>query len=122
MKHYVVPAVLLVVGVLFFLLDPAQQSLMPKCPFKLLTGLDCPSCGFQRALHAALHGRLAEAVGYNWLLVLSLPYAAALVAAHWLVPFAWRQPWLHVLEHRYAIWTYVILVLAWWVVRNWLGV
>jgi hypothetical protein len=32
-----------------------QNHLLP-CPFKYLTGIDCPGCGFQRSLLALLHG------------------------------------------------------------------
>lgn len=34
-----------------------QDHLLP-CPFKYLTGIDCPGCGFQRALLALLRGDL----------------------------------------------------------------
>lgn len=36
-----------------------QNHLLP-CPFKQLTGIDCPGCGFQRALIALLRGHLRE--------------------------------------------------------------
>ncbi|WP_235524262.1 DUF2752 domain-containing protein [Pedobacter sp. Hv1] len=41
------------------LLGKADYFLIP-CPFKYLTHLDCPGCGFQRAVLALVHGRLAE--------------------------------------------------------------
>ncbi|WP_379094123.1 DUF2752 domain-containing protein [Pedobacter sp. UC225_65] len=31
-----------------------------SCPFKYLTHLDCPGCGFQRAVLALLQGNLTE--------------------------------------------------------------
>jgi uncharacterized protein DUF2752 len=34
-----------------------QNHLIP-CPFKYLTGIDCPGCGFQRSVIALLHGDL----------------------------------------------------------------
>ena len=38
--------------------DPNNPStLMPKCPTKLLTGLDCPFCGGLRLVHDLLNGQ-----------------------------------------------------------------
>jgi hypothetical protein len=34
-----------------------QNHLIP-CPFKYLTGIDCPGCGFQRSILALLQGDL----------------------------------------------------------------
>lgn len=34
-----------------------QNHLIP-CPFKYITGIDCPGCGFQRSVIALIHGDL----------------------------------------------------------------
>jgi hypothetical protein len=60
-------------AVVYFLFDPLKAGFFPPCPFHLLTGLYCPGCGTQRALHALLHGHLAAAAGYNLLSVAALP-------------------------------------------------
>lgn len=60
--------------VLLFAFDPAQHAFFPKCVFYWATGLFCPGCGSQRALHALLHGHVGEALGQNALVVLALPY------------------------------------------------
>jgi len=36
-----------------------QNYLIP-CPFKKLTGIDCPGCGFQRSMLALLQGDLGK--------------------------------------------------------------
>jgi hypothetical protein len=36
-----------------------QDFLLP-CPFKYLTGIDCPGCGFQRSLIALLQGNFQK--------------------------------------------------------------
>jgi len=36
-----------------------QNYLLP-CPFKYITGIDCPGCGFQRAVIALIKGNFHE--------------------------------------------------------------
>ena len=36
------------------------QNHLLTCPFKYLTGLDCPGCGFQRALIALFQGDVSK--------------------------------------------------------------
>jgi len=38
-----------------------QNHLIP-CPFKKLTGVDCPGCGFQRSLLALVKGNFRESI------------------------------------------------------------
>jgi hypothetical protein len=62
------------VGVLiFFLFDPTKVAIFPPCVFHQITGLDCPGCGAQRALHQLLHGNIIAALRLNAMFVLSLP-------------------------------------------------
>lgn len=101
-----------------YLLNPAEQLLMPKCPFKLLTGLSCPGCGFQRAAHAALHGHWAEALAYNYWFTFALPYFAAVVTEKWVLHGRWQQKAEAIVEHPILIYTYVATFFVWFVVRN----
>lgn len=63
--------------VLFFF-DPERSGFYPLCLFHRTTGLLCPGCGGLRAAHQLLHGHVLAAFRFNALLVLSLPFAAAL--------------------------------------------
>src|SRR5215210_2199200 len=54
--------------------DPEQSSIYPPCPFRAVTGLDCPGCGTTRALRQLLTGHPGAAVGLNALTVLLLPF------------------------------------------------
>jgi hypothetical protein len=67
-----VGAATLVVLVALARTDPASGGL-PRCPLHQLTGLWCPGCGSQRALHALLHGHVGSAIGLNVLLTCALP-------------------------------------------------
>ncbi len=64
-------ALLIVVYTVF---DPTGNAYFPKCPFRMLTGLECPGCGAQRAVHCLLHFDIPGALSHNALLVLSIPY------------------------------------------------
>ena len=65
-------AVSVALTVLYFV-NPQKPLLLP-CPFKTITGLNCPACGSTRAVHHLLHGRLLLALRCNALFVLGLPY------------------------------------------------
>lgn len=55
------------------LVDPHQPGHYPLCPFRALTGLDCPFCGGLRATNDLAHGHVAAAASHNLLLVVSAP-------------------------------------------------
>lgn len=76
----------------FYWGDPATSRLFWPCPFHWLTGLHCPGCGAQRALHALLHGRVLEAVSANAFAVLVVfPLAGAWFGVHALKAAGWRR-------------------------------
>ena len=114
--------IILSIGVGLYVFDPVQYTLMPKCMFKVVTGWDCPGCGFQRGVHALLHGHLLEALSYNYFFILSIPYALGLCLERFVLPSEMAMKWRRVLEHRYAISTYLAIYLIWWVLRNLLGI
>ena len=57
--------------------DPHRSGAWGYCPFKLLTGLDCPLCGSLRAVSDLSNGQVAAAASSNLLLVLLVPAAVA---------------------------------------------
>lgn len=103
----------------YFSYSPAQSTFFPRCPFLLLTGWKCAGCGSQRALHCLLHGEVAAAAGYNFLLVASLPYLALLFYAE---RVRTRRPNLYRrLTRPVVIATCLVVVIGWWVGRNLFG-
>jgi len=109
--------IILGVAVLFYVLDPDQQELFPKCAFHSLTGAYCPGCGSQRALHSLLHLDFAGVVSYNFLF---LP-AALLILYHYSHPFlsrwfGWELPNLFYL--KYTPWVIFVVVILFWILRN----
>ena len=93
------------------LADPHRPgSLFPPCPFKLLTGLNCPACGGLRMTHDLLHGNLGAAVVDNVFLLIGLPALALWIL--WRVKQGQRAYTLP------AIVVIAVAAVAWTVVRN----
>ena len=93
------------------LVDPHNpDSVFPVCPFRLLTGWNCPACGALRMTHDVLHGDLAAAINDNVLLLVGIP-----VLAGWILLRRRRGKSLLTMP---AAATVVITMLAWTVVRN----
>lgn len=105
--------------VAYFLFDPATNAIFPKCPFYVLTGLKCPGCGSQRALHALLHLQIGRAFRENPLLVVSLPYL--LTALFFFFKKEKDEKWQAVddlLFRGKAVWVVLVVVVAFWLLRN----
>ena len=98
--------------------DPAE-TFFPKCPFFWATGLKCPGCGSQRALHQLLHLDIGAAFRYNACLVAFIPVLLYLAAAALLRD---RYPKLYRASHHPAFsWTLLGIILLWWILRNIFG-
>jgi|SRR6185312_4159823 len=100
-----------------FIFEPGRSGFFPLCPFRTLTGFQCPGCGSTRALHQLLHGNVLAAFELNPLLIIFLPVLAA-----GLILYTWRAftggPSIQLnLPSRY-IWAFSAVVVVFWVVRN----
>ena len=119
MQKKIVLAIIVVIvflGVLYFLFNPADSNFFPKCPLKMISGLKCPGCGSQRAVHSLLHLDIVTAFKYNALLVLSLPIVIILGYAE---IYRVKKPELYVKIHKVKyIFAYMIFVILWWICRN----
>lgn len=101
---------------IYLLFDPSNSRFFPKCPFLMLTGLKCPGCGSQRAIHALLCGDILSAFRYNALLVISLPIILLYGIAELLrtrYNALYRK-----LNSPTAIWAIFVIVVLWWILRN----
>lgn len=98
--------------------DPHERGSWGLCPFKALTGWDCPACGGLRAVNDLGHGQLVEAAHSNLLFVASLP----LIVGLWVlwVRYAWsgRRPRISAGTLRPLLMAYAALMLAFTVFRN----
>ena len=52
-------------GAYLYWFEPGKTGFFPSCPFRALTGFNCPGCGTTRALHQLLHGNVVAAFGVS---------------------------------------------------------
>ena len=112
----VLSAIVLVAGLtVIAVFPPLETPWYPKCTFREVTGYHCPGCGTARAIHSLCHGRFLQAIAYN-------PFTVATVAYLIWEPIntgiaRWRRRPKLALAN-WAIWTFVILMLVYGVLRN----
>ncbi|MED5814525.1 DUF2752 domain-containing protein [Mycolicibacterium sp. 050232] len=93
------------------LADPHRPGfLFPGCPFKALTGWNCPACGGLRMTHDLLHGDVAAAIVDNVFALVGLPALVVWMLVRWRLGKA--------LFPLPAVVTIVAAVVVWTVVRN----
>ena len=105
------------IAVLFFILDPDQQAIFPRCIFYSFSGYYCPGCGSQRAIHNLLHLNFFGVVQNN---ILFLPAVLAIIY-HYLYSilnrlFNWRLP--NIFYMKNTPWIIFGIILLFWLLRN----
>lgn len=90
------------------------------CVFRLITGLRCPGCGNTGFVIAAAHFRFGDALRSNYMFPAEALYVAYVIAYASVTYMKTGKPdymikpaWLNIAA--------LALFLAWWVLRNFLG-
>lgn len=116
----VVLILIVALGVVYYYFDPSDTAWMPRCLWKTLTSTDCPGCGSQRMIHALVHGDISSALNANAFAVCMLPVISFMI---WLELTRKSHPRLYAnVHHPLLIWLLAGVVLAWWILRNILGI
>jgi hypothetical protein len=93
------------------LVDPHNpHSFYPQCPFKFLTGWNCPFCGGLRMTHDLLHGDLLASINDNVFVLVGIP-----VLVGW---FLIRRRLGLSARPTPMVLTVVVASIAWTVLRN----
>ena len=71
-KAYIMLLFLGIIAFFYFKTDPNEVDFLLSCPLYANTGLFCPGCGSQRALHNLLHLDLLKAINNNLLLIIAM--------------------------------------------------
>lgn len=70
-RLYLITGIVCFFGIIWIILDYFNSSEITVCPFKLVAGYPCPSCGTTRSITALLHGNILEAFMINPLGIVS---------------------------------------------------
>lgn len=116
-KLFIGIGILILLMPVYMCFDPASTYFMPKCIFYHLTGWECPACGIQRAIYALLHGDFMKAIGYNYFLLVSVPYFVAVAITTFCKGTAIEKACFYV-QHPLTVKTILVLTMIWWVIRN----
>jgi hypothetical protein len=103
---------------LYYMVNPLNTAFTPKCMFHSLTGWNCPGCGMQRFLHAFMHGRFLEAISYNYMLVILIPYIILFGIEKLFLTGETQKRWQNVIEGRNMAICLCIVAPGWFIIRN----
>lgn len=111
--------IVIILTILYRTYNPNGNVYFPKCPFRELTGLKCPGCGSQRAVHYLLNFDIFNAIKENVILVLSIPYIlTGLVFDSLKKPNENILKWRKILFGRIAIFVILTIIITFWILRN----
>ena len=112
-------AILVVTAIIiFFYIDPSAYPFFPKCPFLVITGLECPGCGSQRAFHQLLHFNIVAAFHQNPLVVLFGPYILLGLYLEYFGGNKKLPQFKNVLFGKYAAISILVIIIGYWIARN----
>lgn len=112
-----IPVVIIAIGIIYYNLNPENSAWVIRCPWWMLTGTYCPSCGIQRFLHQLLKGHFYEAFCLNPFLLLSVPYAVLAILGKWYNINGGFDKINRFVYKRRTLIVYVVLYFAWWAIR-----
>jgi hypothetical protein len=106
----------MIIAILYFYFNPSS-TIFPKCPLYNFTGIYCPGCGSQRALHDLLHFDFTGVIGHNILFLFGL----ALLIYHLTVKFLntfFNKRIKNFLYHKKTPIVLLVLIILFWILRN----
>ena len=118
-KFFIFMTVIAFLGMLslYFFYNPSLYDFFPKCMFHQITGLHCPGCGSQRAIHKILQGNILEGLKHNlsiFLLILVVTYE---ITVYGLNHF-FNTNHTNLLHKSIVTKLILIFVIAYWILRN----
>ena len=100
---------------LFF--NPTTTGFFPVCPFRALTGLQCPGCGSTRACYQLMHLHPIAAFKLNPLMMLTLPFILYGLAG-FTKSAVTGKPQRRIFIPSIYLWAWLAALIFFWVFRN----
>jgi Protein of unknown function (DUF2752) len=107
------------ISIFLFFFNPSSPAnqFFPKCPFRLVTGLQCPGCGSTRAFYQLLHLHPIAAFKFNPLIMLTLPFLI-----YGFLGFTKSaitgKPYRRLFVPPIYLWAWLVLMIFFWIFRN----
>lgn len=122
-RKYIIIAIIILLAMvvpIYYWFDPSQSDFMPRCVFKTYLHIECPGCGFQRALHALLHGDIQASLAFNPFLIISIPILILAFTNELIITHSQASAKIVRLTkiNKWILHLYIALYLAWFVIRN----
>ena len=106
-----------VIALFYFTINPSEVNFLPRCPLYSTTGVYCPGCGSQRALHDLLHFNIKEVIGHNLLFLLGLFIIVYHISVEGINFFS-KTNIKNLLYHPKTPIILLIIIILFWILRN----
>lgn len=114
--HLVLTIAAFILVFVYFYFNP-NSMLFPKCPLYSTTGIYCPGCGSQRALHSLLHLNFREVIQYNVLflagILLGIYHYTIALLNHF-----YNKKYTSILSNKKTLLFLLGIVILFWILRN----
>ena len=117
LKQYLMLLLFGVVAFFYFSINPDEVDFMLKCPLYKTTGVYCPGCGSQRAIHHLLHFDFIRAANNNILLLIGIPIAIY----HYGVLFSntyFHKNYKSIFDKTKNLLIVLLITIIFWILRN----
>lgn len=116
-KYFIIGIGVIILLSLYYIYNPVGVIIFPKCPFHSLTGLHCPGCGSQRALHQLLHFNIIKTLQYNPLYILGILVILYNLIINGTNKFL-KKEYYNYLYHPKTPIIIGIIIILFWILRN----
>ncbi len=117
LKNYIMLLFFGIVAFIYFTINPNEVDFMLKCPLYKTTGVYCPGCGSQRAIHHLLHFNFIRAANNNILLLVGLVSATYHYSIQFLNTY-FNKNIKSIFDNTKNLLIVLFITILFWILRN----